>query len=130
MTSNDLSWPERHSGVLPPSAEPERLFTENEKAALAGLMLKDTRFDGVDFRRANLSHAVFERVSLVGCDFRGARLTLATFHCCDLRGAIFDQATLFRGSRFDGSRLLGAVGLTATGRKLIRQSGGTFLASL
>jgi uncharacterized protein YjbI with pentapeptide repeats len=102
----------------------ERLFTEEEKLALRGLMLSNTSFDRVDFSGADLAHAVFRHVSLVGCDFRGARLTLATFFCCDLREAQFDRTTLLRGSRFDGSDLSGARGLTGADKALIARAGG------
>jgi uncharacterized protein YjbI with pentapeptide repeats len=109
---------------------PERLFTPEEKRGLQGLCLASTCFDHVDFGGADLAHAVFDHVSLVGCDFRGARLTLATFRGCDLRDALFDQATLFRGSRFDGSSMLGARGLTRSARALVRRTGGILLASV
>ena len=108
----------------------ERLFTLEEKRSLQALALRDTCFDRVDFSSADLAHAVFEGVSLVGCDFRGARLTLATFRCCNLRDALFDRSTLLRGSRFDGSNLIGARGLSAAGRALVRRTGGIFVLPL
>ena len=108
----------------------ERLFTQEEKRELAGLCLASTCFDQVDFSGANLAHAVFDHVSLIGCDFRSARLTLATFRSCDLRDALFDQATLLRGSRFDGSSLLAARGLTRSARALVRTTGGILLVSV
>ena len=104
----------------------ERLFTEEEKLALRGLMLSNTSFDRVDFSGADLAHAVFRNVSLVGADFRGARLTLATFFCCDMRDTQFDRSTLLRGSRFDFSDLSGARGLPGPGKALIRRAGGIF----
>ena len=88
------------------------------------LALRDTCFDRVDFSSADLAHAVFDDVSLVGCDFRGARLTLATFRSCDLRDALFDRATLLRGSRFDGSNLIAARGLSAAGARAGPQNRG------
>ena len=102
----------------------ERLFTDEEKLALQGLTLSNTSFDRVDFSGADLAHAVFSHVSLVGCDFRGAKLTLATFFHCDLREALFDRSTLLRGSRFDGSDLSGARGLTRASKVLICRAGG------
>jgi len=104
----------------------ERLFTEEEKHALQGLMLSNTSFDGVDFIGADLTDAVFRRVSLVGADFRGARLLHTRFLYCDLREAQFDGSTLLRGSRFDGSNLSGARGLTPASKGLIRRAGGVF----
>ena len=103
----------------------EHVFTEDEKRLLAGLVLRNTRFDRVDFRNADLSQAVFDQVSLVACDFRGAVLASASFRHCDLRGAHFDGTTSFRGSRFEGTCLLGAVGLSRTARDHIRRAGGT-----
>lgn len=114
-------------------AEPlraERLFTHEEKRDLQGLSLSNTCFDRVDFSGANLTHAMFQNVSLVGCDFRGARLTLATFRRCDLRNALFDRATLLRGSRFDGSNLLGARELSRAARALVRRTGGILLSPI
>jgi uncharacterized protein YjbI with pentapeptide repeats len=108
----------------------ERLFTDEEKRSLQGLMLTNTCFDRVDFRGADLAHAVFDGVSFVACDFRGARLTLATFHRCDLRGARFDRSTLLRGSRFDGSNLLGVRGLSRSGRARVHETGGILVVSL
>jgi uncharacterized protein YjbI with pentapeptide repeats len=108
----------------------ERHFTDEEKRSLRGLRLRNTTFDRVDFSGADLAEAVFDAVSLVACDFRGARLTLATFRGCDLRGARFDRKTLLRGSRFDGSNLVGVTGLSRAGRTLIRQNGGIFPASM
>jgi uncharacterized protein YjbI with pentapeptide repeats len=110
------------------SVRAERLFTREEKRSLQGLWLTNTSFDHVDFSGADLSHAVFENVSLVCCDFRGARLTLATFHCCDLRGAVFDRSTLLRGSRFTGSNLGGARGLSHADRALVLRTGGILTA--
>jgi hypothetical protein len=107
----------------------ERLFTKAEKSGLHGLCLADTYFDHVDFGRANLAGSVFDRVSLVGCDFRGATLACATFRGCDLRDARFDRGTLFRGSRFDGSNLLGARGLCREARSLVGKTGGILTAS-
>jgi uncharacterized protein YjbI with pentapeptide repeats len=120
--------PDASEGSLEPL--PERLFTLEEKRALQALSLRDTCFDRVDFSGADLAHALFQSVSLVGCDFRGARLTLATFRCCDLRDAVFDSATLLRGSRFDGSNLIGARGLTSASRTLVRRAGGIFALSV
>ena len=108
----------------------ERLFTDEEKCSLRGLMLANTCFDRVDFRGADLAHAVFDGVSLVACDFRGARLTLALFRRCNLRGALFDRSTLLRGSRFDGSNLVGARGLSRSGRAHVHRTGGLLLVSL
>ena len=111
-------------------AEPlraEQLFTHEEKRDLKRLSLSNTCFDHVDFSGANLAHAVFENVSLVGCDFRGAGLLLVTFHRCDLRNALFNRWTLLRGSRFDGSNLLGARGLSRAGRAIVRKTGGILL---
>jgi uncharacterized protein YjbI with pentapeptide repeats len=108
----------------------EQLFSDEEKRSLQGLMLSNTCFDRVDFRDADLADAVFDSVSLVACDFRGARLTLATFQRCDLRGALFDRATLLRGSRFDGSNLLGARGLSRSGRAQVHRTGGILHVSL
>lgn len=108
----------------------ERLFTEGEKVLLAGLTLRDTCFDHVDFRNADLSYATFERVSLVGCDLRGAKLTSATFRDCDLRNARLDHGTLLRNSSFEGTSLFGAVGLTRSARNHVLRNGGTFLASV
>jgi uncharacterized protein YjbI with pentapeptide repeats len=108
----------------------ERLFTNEEKRLLAGLFLKDTCFDHVDFRDADLSQAVFDRVSLIGCDFRGATLASAVFRHCDLRGTRFDRATSLHGSRFDGSCLLAAVGLSRWARQHVRRTGGTFFAAV
>ena len=108
----------------------ERLFTLPEKRSLQALSLRDTCFDRVDFSSADLAHAVFEGVSLVGSDFRGATLTLATFRCCNLRDTLFDRSTSLRGSRFDGSNLIGARGLSAAGRALVRRTGGIFVLSL
>jgi uncharacterized protein YjbI with pentapeptide repeats len=107
----------------------ERLFTREEKLALRGLVLRSTRFDSVDLSGADLSYCIFENVSLVGCDFRGATLAFATFQSCDLRGALFDRKTVFSGSRFDGSVLLGARGLDRSARAHVRMSGGLLLAS-
>jgi hypothetical protein len=130
MATTILSWVSDVSRWAASSRPiPERLFTPEEKRGLQGLCLASTSFDYVDFGGADLAHAVFEDVSLVGCDFRGARLTLATFQGCDLRDALFDQATLFRGSRFHGSSLLGARGLTRWARALVRQTGGILEAS-
>ena len=119
--------------VTPPNApviRAERLFTQEEKRSLQGISLKGTCFDHVDFSGADLTHAVFENVSLVGCDFRGAKLTLAAFHCCDLRDALFDLSTLLRGSRFTGSTLVGARGLSRGSRALVRRTGGILAASV
>ena len=113
-----------------PRPAPEKVFTREEKGLLQALCLANTCFDHVDFSGADLAHAVFEHVSFVGCDFRGARLTLATFRCCDLRDAIFDRSTLLRGSRFDGSSLPGARGLTRSARELVQRAGGLLLASV
>jgi len=106
----------------------ERVFTSVEKRTLQGLCLARTRFDHVDWSGAELGRAVFDQVSLVGCDFRGARLTDVTFRCCDLRDAIFDRATVLLGTRFDGSSLLGARGLSRCARALVRRTGGLLLA--
>jgi uncharacterized protein YjbI with pentapeptide repeats len=108
----------------------ERLFTNSEKRSLQGLRLTHTCFDHADFSRADLSGAVFDSVSLVGCDLRGAILTLATFHCCDLRDALFDRSTVLRGSRFAGSILLGARGLSRSGRLVVHRSGGILVTSV
>jgi uncharacterized protein YjbI with pentapeptide repeats len=108
----------------------ERLFTLDEKRSLQGLILANTSFDHVDFSDADLSHSIFDGVSLVGCDFRGAKLTLATFRRCDMRETIFDRSTLLRGSRFDGSSLLGATGLSRSGWVLIHRNGGIVLAAV
>jgi uncharacterized protein YjbI with pentapeptide repeats len=108
----------------------ERLFTDQEKRSLQGLMLTNTCFDRVDFRGADLARAVFNGVSLVASDFRGALLAHAVFRRCDLRGALFDRTTVLRGSRFDGSNLVGARGLSRSGRAQVQETGGILLVSL
>ncbi|NLW47123.1 MAG: pentapeptide repeat-containing protein [Firmicutes bacterium] len=60
------------------------------KETSAGLLF---RFDGVDFRGANLEGADFEGADLNGADFTGANLTGVNFEEAELRGAVFSKET-------------------------------------
>jgi uncharacterized protein YjbI with pentapeptide repeats len=79
----------------------------------------------VDFSEADLRCVLFEESNLRGCDFSRADLRGAIFLCCDLRQARLDRVILF-GSRFPGSSLAGASGLTREQVEYVLEHGGTF----
>ena len=87
-------------------------------AELEGLHAQKTVFESCSFRRANLSHADFDRATARNGDFRGATLVSACFYQADLRGARFEGATLaraeliqcdLRGARFVGADMRGTT---------------------
>ena len=87
------------------------IFTSAEKRLLRGQKFQGSEFIRVDFSNADLRDAEFLNASLEECDFSGADLRGARFIACDLRGANFTRAT-FGWTRFDGSWLIGARGLS------------------
>ena len=69
------------------------IFTEREKKEeLRGHVLREGRFDGVDFSRADLAFAKFQNITLTACNFARANLSGASFVRCDLRWSTFDRA--------------------------------------
>ena len=110
----------------PPSAPFEPVFTSEEKATLRGERFVNREFVGVDLSGADLRDARFERTIFERCNLEGADLRSARFVLCELRDVILVDA-LLEDSRFDGTTLVDALGLTNASRVLIEQGGGTFL---
>ena len=103
-----------------------RIFTEEEKALLAGQVFRGVDLDGSDFCGADLRSAWFHDVSLRGCDFSEADLRGARFLRCDVRGACFARVR-FDENRFDGSTFLGSRGISKRVSAYIRRCGGLVL---
>lgn len=104
----------------------ERIFSEDEKAALRGESFVHREFVGVDLVGADLRGARFQGTSLVRCNLMGADLRGAQFVLCDLSAVVLSDAIL-GDNRFDGSTFVDTIGVTDAARKLIEASGGTFL---
>jgi uncharacterized protein YjbI with pentapeptide repeats len=104
----------------------ERIFTNEEKAALKGEVFLCSELVGVDLSGADLRKTSFERATLSGCNLSGADLRGAWFisselRCVNLRDAIFGD-----GNRFDGTLFIDVVGIAPEAREHIERTGGTF----
>ncbi|HVY47960.1 MAG TPA: DUF2169 domain-containing protein [Minicystis sp.] len=78
-------------------------------AALENLrVVKDSSFEGADFRGAGLAGANLRGTKLARADFSGATLDRADLGSCDLRGARFYRAKA-RGAQLVRADLSGAV---------------------
>ncbi len=62
--------------------------------SLKGILVKDSKLDGVDFSSFDLEGAIFKNTSLRGVDFSEATLEGARFEECDLSEANFAFADL------------------------------------
>ena len=83
-----------------------------DRAAAAGSIWRQSRFDGASFVRATLMRAIFEDASLRGATFDRSDLMKATFEDADLCAALLTNANLLRanfaGAPLTDSRLDGA----------------------
>ncbi len=104
---------------------PIRIFTAFEKKNLWRFSFRGLDLKQVDFSEADLRCVLFEETNLRGCDFTRADLRGTIFLCCDLGQVRLDRVILF-GSRFPGSSLAGASGLTRQQVEYILKHGGTF----
>jgi uncharacterized protein YjbI with pentapeptide repeats len=102
-----------------------QIFTAFEKKNLWRFSFRGLDLKQVDFSEADLRCVLFEETNLRGCDFAGADLRGAIFLCCDLGQARLDRVILL-GSRFPGSSLAGASGLSREQVEYILEHGGMF----
>lgn len=100
----------------------ERILTSGEKAALRGAVFANREFVGIDLSGADLRGARFDRTRLARCNLSRADLRGAHFNLCDLDEVVLAD-TLFGDNRFDGTSIVGAVGLSPPTRTLIEQWG-------
>jgi hypothetical protein len=103
-----------------------QILTDGEKQKLAGSVFRHVVLDGGDFSNADLRNATFQAASLTRCSFDGADLRGVRFVACDLRSASFNNA-IFECTRFDGTLLAGAQGISEADRLQIIRGGGSFV---
>jgi uncharacterized protein YjbI with pentapeptide repeats len=109
----------------PPSDTFERVLTSEEKTGLRGETFRNRELVGMDFSGADLRGVTFERTMLLCCNLSHADLRGARFLLCELHAVVLAN-TVFGDNRFDGTTLVGVVGLDSVDRALIADAGGTF----
>ncbi|MBX3227054.1 MAG: pentapeptide repeat-containing protein [Labilithrix sp.] len=109
-----------------PNGTFERVYSQEEKAALRGEVFTHRELVGVDFAGADLRGSRFQGTSLVRCNFKDADLRGARFVLCDFTGVVLTDAIL-GDNRFDGSTFADMIGVEAPTQTLIEKNGGTFL---
>lgn len=103
----------------------ERVFTDNEKAsAMRDAVFVARELVGIDFSRADLSGATFDRVLIATCSFVDANLSGAVFANCDLQNVDLSGANL-QNARFDGTTYDDRVRMTDTQRAHLEGAGAT-----
>jgi uncharacterized protein YjbI with pentapeptide repeats len=101
----------------------ERVLTEQEKQELQQAVFRNRELVGMDLTHADLRGARFEGVVLERCDLTGADLRGARFILCELRDVVMVETQLAE-TCFDGTMLLGVLGLSEPERLEVVRGGG------